>query len=260
MSGDFRIHKGEILDVQALLTEHWLVISVAALCIGFDKGGMKPMAILATFFLTTAFTPRFTLAVTVPIMFTGDIFPIIRYRKHIHTQSILKILPWAGGGIALGALIGPFINDETFKTIIGILILFMATLIVLHENGRIHYSSMQKPVVVGGLGIMLGFASIIGNAAGSIASIYFVGQKLDKYGFIGTNATLSAANNLVKIFVFVFIWRIVTPATALISLAMVPIILLGILLSTIFITLIPERAYRIVIICSIIYSGFALIF
>ena len=218
------------------------------------------MAILATFFLTTVFTPKFTLAVTVPIMFAGDLFPIIRYRKSIHYQSLLKILPWAGLGIALGAFIGPFINDEAFKTIIGVLILLMGILIVLHSNGLVHYSSIKNPIIGRVLGIMLGFASIIGNAAGSIASIYFVGQKLNKFGFIGTNALLSAVNNFVKIIVFVFIWKIVTPVTALISLIMVPVILLGILLSTIFITHIPERIYRIVIISSIIYSGFAMIF
>ncbi len=229
------------------------------MCIGLDKGGMKPLTIIATYLLATSLGPRITLAVTAPILFAGDIYPIIHYRTSINFKAVWQFIPWVIAGLALGAGIGPFIDDRSFKLIIGIIILLMAVIIIAQEFNLIHYTKIQSLPATGGLGIALGFSSIIGNAAGGISSIYFLGQGTDKKAFIGSSSMLFSINNMIKLIIYILYWTIITPTTLLMSLSMIPVIVLGTLLSTLLIKFIPEKIYRFVIIASILYSGTALL-
>ncbi|MGM0432763.1 MAG: TSUP family transporter [Spirochaetota bacterium] len=253
-------NRGNILDILTSSLDSWLALAIAALCIGLDKGGLKPLAVVSMFVLTTAFGAKAALAFIAPIMVAGDIFPIIHYRKAIDYPAVKGFLPWALAGLVIGGVIGSRLNDEAFKPIIGILILLMAVIIIIQELDLFPYRSLQHYSVTTALGITTGFSSIIGNAAGGIASVYFIAQGTAKKAFIGSISLFFGVLNLIKLIVFILFWSILTVDTLLVSLLMVPGILLGTLLATLLVRVLPERVFRIIIIISICYSGIALLF
>jgi uncharacterized membrane protein YfcA len=248
------------MNIQQLFLEHWPVLAGAAFLIGMDKGGMKPLTIVATFLLTTTFGPRMTLAITAPIMFIGDLFPIFLYRKETDYPSVGRLLPWAFVGLGAGAFVGSFIDERVFQTIIGIIILILAVMIIVQDLNVIHYRRMKHPAATLLLGVSAGFSSIIGNAAGGFASIYFIAHDAGKRSFIGSSAAFFSVVNCTKFVIYIVFWKVVTAQTLAISGAMIPVIIAGTAVTTALIRFVPERLYRMLVIGSVIYAGISLLF
>ena len=57
----------------------------------------------------------------------------------------------------------------------------------------------HHPAFIIGTGIIGGFATMIANAAGPVAALYFLASGLPKYAFIGTSAWFFFLANIFKI-------------------------------------------------------------
>lgn len=247
------------MSFQEVFAQHWIILLTAAAFIGMDKGGLKPLTLVATFLLTTAIGPRMTLAVTAPIMFIGDLFPIYIYRKHIQFRCVGKFLIPAGIGLAAGALIGSSIDEHTFKVILGAIILILAVMLIVQDLNILGKKKISGTVPRILLGVSAGFSSIIGNAAGGFSSVFFLSQTTTKEGFIGSSSAFLSALSSTKFLIYIFGWHVVTPCTLTLSAVMIPVILLATLLTTVIIRYIPQRLYHVVILASILYAGVSLV-
>ncbi len=232
---------------------------IAAVCVGLDKGGLKPLTIVAIYLLTTSIGARTTLAVVAPIMFAGEIFPAYYYRSFADTSLVKRIMPWILLGIFIGSCIGASIDEELFTLLIGIILLTMAFIILIRELHLLPTTSHAHPIFTAGLGVSAGFSTVIGNAAGGITSIYFLLNKSEKKTFVGSSALLYMIINAVKLMIYIFYWHIITGDTLILSLTLLPFIGAGIALATVIILKVPDRVYKGVILLSIIYSGGSLL-
>ena len=178
-------HKGAAVNAQQIISDHLPLLMIAAVCVGLDKGGLKPLTIVAIYLLTTSIGARMTLAVVAPIMFAGEIFPAYYYRSFADTGLIKKIMPWILLGIFIGSCIGASIDEELFTLLIGIILLTMAFIILIRELHLLPMTSHAHPIFTAGLGVSAGFSTVIGNAAGGITSIYFLLNKSEKKTFVG---------------------------------------------------------------------------
>lgn len=247
------------MNAQQVISDHLPLLMVAALCIGLDKGGLKPLTIVAIYLLTTGIGARMTIAAVAPIMFSGEIFPAYYYRSSADISLIKKIMPWILLGILIGSCIGASIDEELFTLLIGMILLAMAFIILIGELHLLPSAIHAHPILTAGLGVSAGFSTVIGNVAGGITSIYFLLNKCEKRTFVGSSALLYMIINAVKLMIYIFYWHIITGDTLIISLTLLPFIGAGIALATVIILKVPDRVYKGVILLSIIYSGGSLL-
>jgi uncharacterized membrane protein YfcA len=85
----------------------------------------------------------------------------------------------------------------------------------------------NSKIFAGIIGVLGGFASMIGNAAGGIFSTYFVSLELQKHTFIGTTAITFFLLNVFKLPFHIFVWKTITLNSFLIDLCTIPGILIG---------------------------------
>jgi len=94
------------------------------------------------------------------------------------------------------------------------------------------------------MGILGGFATMIGNVAGPVFAIYLLAMHLPKNSFIGTGAWFFMIINFSKFPLQLFVWNNIKIETLAIDLVTLPAIAVGAILGFKMVKIIPERAYR----------------
>jgi uncharacterized protein len=102
--------------------------------------------------------------------------------------------------------------------------------------------------------------TMIGNAAGTVMSIYLLSMRLPKNTFIGTAAWFFMIINLLKIPLQVFFWKNISSATLVFDAFMLPAIAIGAFTGFRVAGRIPEKAYRIFVIVMTGLSSLMLFF
>ncbi len=245
--------------IPQIVQDHWLVLAVAGFIIGLDKGGIKPLIIVAIYLITSIMEPSMMLAALAPVMFIGDIFPAIHYRKDTNIAVVLRFLPWVTVGLAVGALIGMRLSEQVFGVLVAGIILVMSLILTRLEFRPSKTRSASPGWISAGLGPVAGFSSIIGNIASGVTNIYFLLFVHDKRSFIGSNAILYLTLNGMKLIIYALFWKVISPETLGISISLVLPIILGTVLATYIVKLFPEKVFRIIILCSAYYAGIAML-
>ena len=110
----------------------------------------------------------------------------------------------------------------------------------------------------GVFGLLGGFSSMIGNAAGSIMALYLLSMNLPKNNFIGTQAWFFFIINLFKLPFHIFVWKTVTLQSLSVNVIMIPAILLGVFLGIKIVKILNEKIYRWMVIISVFISSLLL--
>ncbi|MEX1030133.1 MAG: TSUP family transporter [Paenibacillaceae bacterium] len=109
------------------------------------------------------------------------------------------------------------------------------------------------------IGIVLGFTTMVGNAAGAIMAIYLFSKGSNKQDFIGTNAWFFLSVNLIKVPFSVGL-GLITPQSLWFNSWMVPTIVVGAFLGIRILPLIPQKYFQLIILMFAALGGIRLIF
>jgi hypothetical protein len=109
------------------------------------------------------------------------------------------------------------------------------------------------------MGLAGGFATMIGNSAGPVFTLYFLAMRLTKKEFIGTGAWLYLIMNTGKLPLQVLVWKNITMTSLIPGLISIPFIALGIFLGIRIVNLFSEKVYRIFVIVTTIGSSLLLL-
>lgn len=109
-------------------------------------------------------------------------------------------------------------------------------------------------------GVMGGFTTMIGNAAGGVMSVYLLSMRFDKLAFVGTNAWFFLIINYSKLPLQIFAWDNISAKTLLIDLTALPFIFFGAFVGIWFVKRIPERWYRLLIMAMTFVSTLVMVF
>ena len=93
-------------------------------------------------------------------------------------------------------------------------------------------------------GLLGGFTTMIGNAAGPVMSVYLLSMRKEKMEYIGINAWFFLVVNFLKIPLQIFVWENISISTISLNLLMLPFIVLGAWLGIRIVKLFPEKAFR----------------
>ncbi len=226
----------------------WLWIIICPILIGIAKAGLSGVAMPTVPILAGIFGGRPSTGILLPMLSIADVFAVKYYHRHAEWRYILRLLPWAILGIALGTVIGGLINDTQFRYILAVVILVGLAIMVIREfqSGTSRLSDHWWLAAL--IGVVTGFTSMVTNAAGTLLAIYLLSKNLPKNAYIGTLAWFFMLGNLIKIPTHVFIWKTITLDTLVLDIALAPIILAGAFLGILVVKRIPEKPYRVLVI------------
>ena len=234
----------------------WIMVMFTAFLVGFSKTGIGGVMMLAIPLLASEFGGRDSTGIILPMLIIGDIFAIWYYRGSVLWRNVLTPLPWGILGILLGAIVGNYLNDNTFVMLIGTIVLFCLALIIYTEIKGNNFVVPSTPWFYITVGILSGFASMIGNAAGPIFSIYLLALGFKKNNYMGCNAWFFFIINITKLPFQIFMWNNIGIKTLAIAGFMLPFITLGAIIGYFVLKKINEKHFRYLI---IIMTGIAAI-
>jgi len=244
------------LDINAL---EWSVILVCGMLIGMSKVGVPGVSMIVVPALAFIFGAKQSTGVLLPILMMADLFGVAYYRRHANWNHLIKVLPWAVIGLLLALWIGEIVNDEQFKNLIAILVFFSIGLMVWQDKRKGTNFFPDKWWFAALMGILGGFATMIGNVAGPVFAIYLLAMHLPKNSFIGTGAWFFLIINFTKFPLQLFVWDNINLQTLTVDLITLPAIALGAVLGFKMVKIIPERIYRGFVIAITIISAFLLL-
>ncbi len=247
----------EMIEAYDLTAMQWLIVLLCAMLVGMAKTGLSGVGLMVVPLLASVFGGRTSVGLLLPILIFADVFAVSYYNRHAEWKYILRLLPWSLIGVGAGVLVGQVISDIVFNRLLAVVVLTGIVLMILQD--------MRKKVSVPdywwfamGLGLLGGFATMIGNAAGPIMALYLLSMRLPKNIYIGTGAWFFFIVNVFKVPFHVGIWKTITVQSLLFDVLMIPAIALGALLGIWLVKFFPEKAYRIFIIATTLFSALLL--
>jgi uncharacterized membrane protein YfcA len=236
----------------------WFVIMICGMLIGMSKVGVPGVSMIVVPALAFIFGAKQSTGVLLPILMMADIFGVAYYRRHADWTHLIKVLPWAVVGLLIALWIGDTVNDNQFKNLIAILVFFSIGLMIWQDKRKGAQFFPDKWWFAASMGILGGFATMIGNVAGPVFAIYLLAMHLPKNSFIGTGAWFFMIINLSKFPLQWLVWKNISAQTLTIDLLTLPAIALGAFLGIKVVRLIPERTYRGFVIFITVISAFLL--
>ena len=234
----------EILYSFELTPLQWFLMAVCSMLIGMSKVGVPGVAMVVVPTLAFIFGGKLSTGVLLPILMMADVFGVAYYRRHAAWKYLFRIIPWAFLGIGLALWVGKIVNDEQFKDIIAILVFLCIGLMLWKDRKKGTNFFPDSWWFAASMGILGGFATMIGNVAGPIFSIYLLAMHLPKNSFIGTSAWFFLILNISKFPLHIFIWETISWESLALNLMALPTIALGAYLGIILVKRIPEKPYR----------------
>ncbi|MFT8349768.1 sulfite exporter TauE/SafE family protein [Clostridium saccharoperbutylacetonicum] len=230
-----------------LLQDQWLWLILAAFLIGFSKAGISSFTMPAIPIVASVFGGKDSTGIILPMLIVGDIFALYYYNRHAEWKNIRKLLPWTLLGLILGVIVGIYVNDKTFKACISVSVLICLVILIYTEKKGENLKVPQSTLLYALTGILCGFTSMIGNAAGPIFSVYLLAKGFKKNDFMGTTAWFFFIINLTKVPLQIFFWNNIPIKTIYLTGLMIPAIAVGAFLGVIIIKKLNERLFHLVI-------------
>lgn len=230
--------------LQQLSISDWFWLLLSAAMIGSAKAGIKGMGMLAIPIMATVFGGKVSAGLVLPMLSMADLLAVRYYNRDADWSYIWKLLPAAALGVLLGVWVGYYIDDDTFKVLMGIIVIGSLALMLIQEKRGLPPAITQSYVFGAIFGLLGGFSTMIGNAAGPIMSVYLLAVLLPKNSFIGTGAWFFLIINLFKFPFHIFIWKTITWESFTLDLLTLPAIVLGVWIGIKVIKFIPEKEFR----------------
>ena len=236
----------EIISAYDFTTVQWIVVILSGFLIGVEKAGIPTLLIMIPI-MAQILGGKISAGFLLPLLVMGDIFAVIYYKRHTKIKMVLRLLPWALLGILVGLFVGNAVSDEQFKKIMALIVMTcVVMLIVKKDTSDTHVVKKWYFSIL--MGLLGGFSSMIGNAAGPIMIVYFLSMNLNKNTFIGTVAWFFFVVNLIKMPLYAFVWHNISLTSFSLNLMLFPLIIAGALLGVRLVKFVPEKPYRMIMI------------
>ena len=230
--------------IETLDIFQWVILSLTALSIGMSKTGVQGVMLLAVPYMAMAFGAKESTGVILPMLCMADIIAVVYYKRIADWKVVVKLLPTAILGFFVAIFVDRLIPTEEFRQLMGwTLVLALAVMIWSEIFGK-ENKWMKKWGYSAIFGLLGGFTTMIGNAAGPVLSVYLLSMRKDKMEYIGINAWFFLVVNMLKVPLQIFVWDNISWDSFSLNLAMLPIIGIGAWMGVGIVNLFPEKAFR----------------
>lgn len=241
----------------------YVIVALGAICVGLGKGGLPGVGNLTVVLLALVLPAKASVGVLLPILLAADVVAVSVYRRHALWPYILKLAPWTVLGILIGWAVFSRVDDGTVRVLIGVILLSMCAVHFfrkwLRRNQQGEDALPHHPAFIAATGIIGGFATMIANAAGPVAALYFIASGLPKYAYIGTAAWFFFLVNLFKV-PFMMQLGIIDFSSLGMSVRFMPYALVAALIAPFIVKRMNQRVFEFLIWFFVIVGGMKLIF
>lgn len=220
---------------------------IAAMLFGMSKTGVPGMGLPGVLLMTLAFPGQEKLSsgAVVPLLVIADSFAVWYYWRGADWKRIRRMLPSIFIGLFFGTAVLWAVDHRQFKTLLAVMVL---SLIAFEEIRRLMRWNRvpNSPIFSWFIGLLAGFTTQIGNAAGPVMSVYMSSQNMEKKDFMGTWAIFFFIINVSKLPLIGGVvpgLNMITKETLMLDLILLPGLLLGVLLGRKIYKLIPEKYF-----------------
>ena len=237
----------------------WLLFAVCAIFVGMSKVGVPGISLIVVPILAIIFGGKASTGVLLPMLLMADLFGVGYYHRHAEWKYLWKLLPWAFVGVGIALWVGEVVNDEWFKNIIAILVFVCIALMLWKDRNKNKNLFPDSWWFASSMGVLGGFATMIGNVAGPIFAIYLLAMHLPKNKFIGTGAWFFLIINFSKFPLHIFVWKTINWNTLTLDILLLPGIAVGAFVGIRLVKKISDKMYRTAVIVITALSAFLLL-
>ncbi len=227
--------------------------------VGMSKVGVPGVSMLVVPTLAIIFGGKASTGILLPMLMMADIFGVSYYHRHAEWKYLWKLLPWAAIGVGIALWVGEVVSDVWFKNIIAILVFVCIALMLWKDRRKGANLFPDTWWFAASMGVLGGFATMIGNVAGPIFAIYLLAMHLPKNSFIGTGAWFFLIINFSKFPLHIFVWETISWRTLTLDLLLLPGIALGAFIGIQMVKRIGDSLYRTAVIVVTALSAFLLL-
>src|SRR5690606_20005373 len=94
-----------------------VIFYLVALLVGMAKTGVHGAGMLSVPLLAMVFGGQSSSGILLPVLCIADVLGLLYYHRHASWVHLKQLFPWAAAGTVLGAFVGGFIDDSTFKVL-----------------------------------------------------------------------------------------------------------------------------------------------
>ena len=230
--------------IETLTNIQWFVISISALSIGMSKTGVQGIMLMIVPLMAMAFGAKESTGVILPMLCMADIIAVAYYKRIADWKVVAKLLPTAILGFFLAIGVDNMIPNGQFRQLMGWTLMLALIVMIWSEIFGKENRWMKKWWYAAIFGLLGGFTTMIGNAAGPVMSVYLLSMRKEKMEYIGINAWFFLVVNLLKVPLQAFVWDNITWESLQLNLVMLPVIGIGSLIGIRIVKLLPEKIFR----------------
>ena len=122
--------------ISSLSATQVTVLIIGAMLIGINKTAIPGLGVLPVVMLTLVFETRMSTGIQLGMLALADLVAVSYYRKQADWKILLRLLPWALAGIAVGSIILRFIPTDgvVMKRTIGGIVLALMVLNLVRKK------------------------------------------------------------------------------------------------------------------------------
>ena len=229
---------------ESLTLSQWAVLALSALCIGMSKTGVQGLMLLIVPYMALAFGAKESTGVILPMLCMADIIAVVYYKRIADWRMVVKLLLTAIVGFFVAIAVDKMVPVGQFRQLMGWTLALALVVMIWSEVFGKENRWMNRWWYSAIFGLLGGFTTMIGNAAGPVMSVYLLSMRKGKMEYIGINAWFFLVVNLLKVPLQILAWDNITWASFSLNLAMLPVIGLGALVGIRIVKLFPEMAFR----------------
>lgn len=222
----------------------WLAVIGGAFVIGLNKGGLTGVGVFPILLFAIVLQARESTGCILPLLVVGDVCAIGVYRRVVIWKVFWALLPPALVGVVLGYLFMGRIPDAVFGPLIGWIIIALIALQMLRSMLGEKIDHIFESHAFGlFMGVLAGITTMLANAAGPVANLYFLSVRLPKWNLIGTSAWFFFVINLVKI-PFSAHLGLVNSYSLMLTLILSPLVIVGFFFGRHIATVMPQKVFE----------------
>ena len=237
----------------------WAIAAVGALFVGLGKGGLTGLGIAPVLIFALILPPRESTGFVLPLLIVGDLCAVGAFWRAVKWPVLFRLFFPALLGVFLGYLCMGRIAPAAFGPLIGAILLgLIAIQLVRKLVGERLDRFFQSTVFSLFMGILAGMTTMIANAAGPVAVLYFLSIRLLKWELIATSAWLFFLTNLCKVPFSVHL-GLINPNSLYLGLFLAPAVVAGIFIGRKAASLIPQREFNLFVLAFSLLGALRLI-
>ena len=222
----------------------WLAVIGGAMFIGMNMGGLTGLGVLPVLLFAVVFPARESTGFVLPLLIVGDLCAIGVYRRVVIWKVFWALLPPALVGIAWGYSLMGRIAESEFGPLIGWIIIALIALQFLRSTFGEKLDHIFESRVFGlVMGVLTGVTTMLANAAGPVANLYFLSVGLPKWNLIGTSAWIFFVINLCKV-PFSAHLGLTNGYSLTLAAALAPLVLFGFFVGRRIVTVMPQKLFE----------------